>query len=149
MFFFWCPVWFQVFSINCRSFDRLSDIIARAFNRPGATRNAVLDISKALDRFWHAGLIHKLKSYGIPGEVFGLALFRLISVTDSFKWFWMGSLHRNIHLMLEFLKVSFLVVHFSYYTLMTSLMLSVTLLSMLTILISTLSVIKHLICGNN
>ena len=78
-----------------------------------------------------------------------MALFRLFSVTDSFNRFWIGSLHKNIHLILEFLKVSFLVVNISYYKLMTSLMLSATLLSMLTILISTLSVIKHLICGNN
>ena len=31
----------------------------------------------------------------------------------------MGNLHKNIHLMLEFLKAPFLVLHFSYYTLMT------------------------------
>ena len=31
----------------------------------------------------------------------------------------MGSLHKNTQLMLEFLKTSFLVLHFSYYTLMT------------------------------
>ena len=44
----------------------------------------------------------------------------------------------------------FLVLHFSYYTLMSFLMmLSVILLSMLMILLSTPSVIKHLICGNN
>ena len=30
-------------------------------------------------------------------------------------WFWMGSLHKNIQLMLEFLKAPFLVQHFSYY----------------------------------
>ena len=43
----------------------LSYRIARAFNRSGATRAVVLDISKAFDRVWHAGLLHKLKSYGI------------------------------------------------------------------------------------
>ena len=49
----------------------------------------------------------------------------------------------------EFLKAPFLVLHFSYYTLMTFLMmLSVILLSMLMILHSLLSVIRHLICGN-
>ena len=59
----------------------------------------------------------------------------------------MVSLHKNIQLMLEFLKGPFLVPHFSYYTLMTFLMmLSVIFLSMLMILLSTLSVIRHLIC---
>ena len=62
----------------------------------------------------------------------------------------MGSLHKNIQLMLEFLKAPFLVLHFSYYTLMTFLViLPVILLSMLMILFSILSVIRHLICGNN
>ena len=41
--------------------------IAGAFNRSGATRAVPLDISKAFNRVWHAGLLHKLKSYGIPG----------------------------------------------------------------------------------
>ena len=50
------------------------------------------------------------------------ALFLLFSVIDDFEWFWMESLHKNIQLMLEFLKAPFLVLHFSYYTLMTFLM---------------------------
>ena len=50
----------------------VSDKIARAFNRSGATRAVALDISKAFDRVWHAGLLHKLKSYGISGQIFGL-----------------------------------------------------------------------------
>ena len=50
----------------------VSDRIARAFNRSGATRAVALDISKAFDRVWHAGLRHKLKSYGISGQIFGL-----------------------------------------------------------------------------
>ena len=79
-----------------------------------------------------------------------LALFFLFSVIGSFGWFWMGSLHKNIQLMLEFLKGPFLVLHFSYYTLMTFLMmLSVLLLSMLMILLSTLNLIKNLMYGNN
>ena len=102
-----------------------------------------LDISKAFDRVWHAGLFHKLKSYGISGGIFGL-LFSVMT-------FWMESLHKNIQLMLEFLKTSFLIQHFSYCTLMTFVMMfSVILLSMLMILLSTLTVIcGHLICGNN
>ena len=79
-----------------------------------------------------------------------LALFLLLSIIDSFGWFWMVRLYKNIQLMLEFLKASLLVLHFSYYTLMTFLMtLSAVLQSMLMILLSTLSVIRHLICGNN
>ena len=50
----------------------VSDRIARAFNRPGATRTVALDISKAVHRVWHPGLLHKLKSYGISGQIFGL-----------------------------------------------------------------------------
>ena len=48
------------------------DRIARAFNRSRTTRAVALDISKAFDRVWHAGLLHKLKSYGISGQIFGL-----------------------------------------------------------------------------
>ena len=47
----------------------VSDRIARAFNRSGATRAVTLDISKAFHRVWHAGLLHKLKSYGISGQI--------------------------------------------------------------------------------
>ena len=50
----------------------VSDRIARAFNRSGATRAVALDIFKAFDKVWHAGLLHKLKSYGISGQIFGL-----------------------------------------------------------------------------
>ena len=86
----------------------------------------------------------------IEFQVRHLVLFLLFPVIDSFEWFWMGSLHMNIKLMREFLKAPYLVLHFSYYTLMTFLMmLFVILLSMLMILLSILSVIRHLICGNN
>ena len=62
----------------------------------------------------------------------------------------MSSVLKNMLLMLEFFKAPFLVLHFSYYTLMTFLMmLFVILLSMLMILLSIISVIRHLICGDN
>ena len=43
----------------------VSDRIASAFIRSGATQDVALDISKGLDRVWHAGLLHKVMSYGI------------------------------------------------------------------------------------
>ena len=49
----------------------VSDRIARAFNRSQATWAVARDISKSFDRVWDAGLLHKLKSYGISGHVFG------------------------------------------------------------------------------
>ena len=56
----------------------------------------------------------------------------------------------SIQLMLEFLKAPFLVLHFPCYTLMAfQMMLSVRLLSTLMILLLTLNVTRHLICGNN
>ena len=107
----------------------VSDRIARAFKRSGATRAVALDIFKNLVRVRH-------------GDLLNICIF---SVIDGFGRFWVGSLHKNIQLMLYFLKVLFLVLHLSCYTLITFLMLSVILLSMLTILLSTLSVIRHLI----
>ena len=60
----------------------LSDRIARAFNRSGATRAMVVDISKAFDRIWHTGVLHKLKSYESSGHI-----FNFISSFLSNKWF--------------------------------------------------------------
>ena len=45
----------------------VSDRIARAFNRSVATRAVALDIYKTFNSVWHAGLLHKFKSYGISG----------------------------------------------------------------------------------
>ena len=58
------------------------DRITRAFNRSGTSRAVALDISKAFDRVWHTGLLHKLKSYGISGQIFDLLL---LSVIDGCK----------------------------------------------------------------
>ena len=73
----------------------VSDGTAWAFNRSEATGAAVaLDISKAFDRVWHAGLL--LKRSSMEFQVRYLALFLLFSVIGGFAWFWMGSLHKNI-----------------------------------------------------
>ena len=62
----------------------MSDRIARAFiNRFGATQAVALYISKAFELVWYAGLLHKLRSYGISGQTFGL-----ISSFLSNRWFW-------------------------------------------------------------
>ena len=50
----------------------VSDRIARALNRSGATRAVTLDISKAFDKVWHAGFLDKIKSYRISGQILGL-----------------------------------------------------------------------------
>ena len=49
----------------------VSDRIARTFNKPETNRDVALDISKVFDRVWHAGFLHKLKSYGISRQIFG------------------------------------------------------------------------------
>ena len=46
-------------------------------NRSGTTRTVGLDIFKAFDTVWHAGLLHKLRSYGISDEIFGVISFFL------------------------------------------------------------------------
>ena len=72
------------------------DRIARHFNKSGATRAVVLDISKTFDKVWHAGLIHKLKSSGISDQVFCFISSFLSNI--RLGWFFMGSLHKNIQL---------------------------------------------------
>ena len=52
--------------MNYKFLTVASDKIARA------TQAVAVDISKAFDRVWHIGLLHKFKSYGISVEVLGL-----------------------------------------------------------------------------
>ena len=63
---------FSDFQYGFRSFR------SSAFNRSAATRAVAFDISKVFVRVWHAGLLHKLKSYGILGQIFGL-IFSFLS----------------------------------------------------------------------
>ena len=43
-------------------------------NPPADTRGIFLDISKAFDKVWHEGLIIKLKTYGIDGDLLKLLI---------------------------------------------------------------------------
>ena len=58
----------------------ISDRITRGFDRSGTTIAVVLDISKAFDQVWHAGLLHKLKYCRISG----LVEFQVIGHISSF-----------------------------------------------------------------
>ena len=48
--------------------------IQTAFDNNSAVdvRGILLDISKAFDKFWHIGLLFKLKAYGIHAELLSL-----------------------------------------------------------------------------
>ena len=119
--------------------------IVRAFNRSGATRTITLDISKAFGRIWHTAFLYKFKSYGISDKAFGLLSSFLRNLRNRVV------LDGKYPVKVEVPKAPFIVLHFSFYTLMTFLMmLSVILLSVLMILLSTLSMIRrHLICDSN
>ena len=61
-----CGLFFN-FQYGFRSFRSTADLptvvsdrITRAFNRSGITQAVALDISKAFDRVWHAGLFTNL-----------------------------------------------------------------------------------------
>ena len=81
----------------------------------------------------------------VPSLAAFLERFALCQNVASLIICWMGDLSKNIQLMLAFLKATLLVQYFSYYPLITFLMmLSVTLLSMLMLLVSYLSVIRYM-----
>ena len=76
---------FSDFQYGFRSSQSIEDLltvvcdrIARAFNKSKVTQAVAYDKSKAFDRIWHAGLLHKLKSYRILGQTFGL-IFSFLS----------------------------------------------------------------------
>ena len=86
--------------------------------------NLVKFVSKILVKFVSNKIADHLEKYGRFShfQYFRyLALILLFSVMDGFGWFRVGSLYKSIELMLEFLKAP-LVLHFSYYTLTTFLL---------------------------
>ena len=95
-------------------------------------------------------LVFFRNAIGIEFQVGCFALFCFFSVKDDFQWFCMESFRKNIQLILVYVKAPLLIQHFSCYTLMPFLLIiSLTFLFVLMILLSVLSVIRHLICGNN
>lgn len=57
-----------------------------------------LDILKAFDRLWHAGLLHKFKGYSVSGQIFGIIQLFLtnhimkVVLNDHVSW----SFHINV-----------------------------------------------------
>ena len=149
-----CPGLFSDFQYGFRSSQSTADLltvvsdgIARTFERSGATRAVALDISKAFDR---VGMLIFFTNLSVMEfQVRYLALFLLFSN----RWLQVvldGKSSQEYPVNAGVPQGSFLVLHFSYYTLMAFLMmLSVILLSILMILPSVLSVIRHVICDNN
>ena len=54
-----------------RSTSDLLTVVADKISRAEATRVVALDISKAFSKVQHSGYLHKLKFYGISGQIFG------------------------------------------------------------------------------
>jgi len=50
----------------------ITERICKALDGCGVARAIALDISKAFDRVWHAGLLHKLSAYGVRGRVLNI-----------------------------------------------------------------------------
>ena len=71
---------FSYFQYGFKSFGSTADLLTVVSDRITSTLNrfgaicVLLDISKACDRVWHVGLLHKRKSYGTSCQVFGLIL---------------------------------------------------------------------------
>ena len=116
------------------------------FNRSGATQVAALDVSMAFGRGWHAEILHKLRSYRILGQIFSLTLsfvsYKQLQVVLD------GKSSQEYPVSVGVPQDSILSP--------TLLLLYITDLPHDTVcnigimtLLSTLSVFRHLICGNN
>ena len=115
-----------------------------------------LDTSKAFDGVSHASLLHKLKSYEISGKIFSLISSflsnRRLRVVLNGKSSQEHSVHAGVphgSILGPTLFLLYINDLPDNVTCDIAILLSEILLSMLMILISNLSVIRHLICGNN
>ena len=69
---------FSDFQYDFRSSGSTADLLTvesdgiALTNMSGANAAVALGLSKAFDRIWHAGLLQRLKSYGISGQIFGI-----------------------------------------------------------------------------
>ena len=63
---------------------------------PADTRGTFLDISKAFDKVWHEGLIFKLKTYGIDGDLLKLLINYLGDRKQRVVWNGQTSSWKNI-----------------------------------------------------
>ena len=66
---------FQYGFRSSRSSSDLLTIVSDKISRAGATRVVALDIPKAFNKVQHSGYLHKLKFYGISGQIFGRSSF--------------------------------------------------------------------------
>ena len=108
---------------------------------------STLDYTQSFQQGLDAGLLRKRKSYGISGPILSLILSflnnSLLQVVLD------GKSSQEFPVNAGVPQDPLLVLHFSYYTIIAFLMMiSVILLSKLIILLSILSMIRNLICGN-
>ena len=141
---------FSVFQYGFWSFQSTADLltvessrIARAFNSYGATQS----IYKAFDRVWHAVILHKRKSYGISGQIYGL-IFSFLS-NRQLRVILDGKSSQQYPVVDRVPQNCILGPSLFLLYINDLLMISVILLSMLIILLSIPSMIRHLICANN